>query len=60
MLLHRDQVFWICLEGLNGVWIFFRGNFLNSKVVRDAWAKHKDLDPYEAKWRYVEALLKVG
>ncbi|KZT72707.1 ACBP-domain-containing protein [Daedalea quercina L-15889] len=25
----------------------------------DAWAKHKDLDPYEAKWLYVEALLKV-
>lgn len=27
--------------------------------IRDAWAKHKDLDPYEAKWLYVEALLKV-
>lgn len=26
---------------------------------RDAWAKHKDLDPFEAKWLYVEALLKV-
>lgn len=26
---------------------------------RDAWAKHKDLDSYEAKWRYVDALLKV-
>lgn len=26
---------------------------------RDAWAKHKDLDTYEAKWLYVEALLKV-
>ncbi|KAH9843953.1 ACBP-domain-containing protein [Rhodofomes roseus] len=25
----------------------------------DAWAKHKDLDPYEAKWLYIEALLKV-
>ncbi|KAI9001320.1 acyl CoA binding protein-domain-containing protein [Trametes punicea] len=25
----------------------------------DAWAKHKDLDPYEAKLMYVEALLKV-
>jgi len=25
----------------------------------DAWAKHKDLDPYEAKWMYVDALLKV-
>ena len=28
-------------------------------ATRDAWAKHKDLDPYEAKWLYVEALLKV-
>lgn len=27
---------------------------------RDAWAKHKGLDSYEAKWRYVDALLKVG
>ncbi|KAF9815542.1 hypothetical protein IEO21_04542 [Rhodonia placenta] len=26
----------------------------------DAWAKHKDLDSYEAKWLYVEALLKVS
>ncbi|THH12917.1 hypothetical protein EW146_g7255, partial [Bondarzewia mesenterica] len=25
----------------------------------DAWAKHNDLDPYEAKWLYVDALLKV-
>lgn len=25
----------------------------------DAWAKHKDLESYEAKWLYVEALLKV-
>ncbi|TFK92954.1 ACBP-domain-containing protein [Polyporus arcularius HHB13444] len=25
----------------------------------DAWAKHKDLDPHEAKWLYVDALLKV-
>ncbi|KAI0034100.1 hypothetical protein K488DRAFT_46332 [Vararia minispora EC-137] len=25
----------------------------------DAWAKHKDLDSYEAKWLYVEALFKV-
>lgn len=25
----------------------------------DEWAKHKDLDPSEAKWLYVEALLKV-
>ncbi|KAJ8522951.1 hypothetical protein ONZ45_g517 [Pleurotus djamor] len=25
----------------------------------DAWAKHKDLESYEAKWMYVEALLKV-
>ncbi len=26
---------------------------------RDEWAKHKDLDSYEAKWLYVDALLKV-
>ncbi|KAF9652099.1 ACBP-domain-containing protein [Thelephora ganbajun] len=25
----------------------------------DAWAKHKDLDKYEAKWLYVDALMKV-
>ncbi|TRM68408.1 hypothetical protein BD626DRAFT_565248 [Schizophyllum amplum] len=25
----------------------------------DAWAKHKDLTPLEAKWLYVDALLKV-
>ncbi|KAJ7667706.1 hypothetical protein DFH06DRAFT_1183348 [Mycena polygramma] len=25
----------------------------------DAWAKHKDLDSYEAKWLYVAALMKV-
>ncbi|KAJ3829057.1 ACBP-domain-containing protein [Lentinula raphanica] len=25
----------------------------------DAWAKHKDLSSYEAKWLYVDALLKV-
>lgn len=25
----------------------------------DAWAKHRDLDSYEAKWLYVDALLKV-
>ncbi|KIO13091.1 hypothetical protein M404DRAFT_124849 [Pisolithus tinctorius Marx 270] len=25
----------------------------------DAWAKLKDMNPYEAKWRYVDALLKV-
>lgn len=26
---------------------------------RDAWAKHRDLDPLEAKWLYVDALLKA-
>jgi hypothetical protein len=29
------------------------------RIDRDAWAKHKDLDPHEAKRLYVEALLKV-
>ena len=28
-------------------------------VPRDAWAKHRDLNPYEAKSLYVDALLKV-
>ena len=27
---------------------------------RDAWNKQKDLTPLEAKWLYVDALLKVG
>ena len=26
---------------------------------RDAWSKRKDLDSYEAKWLYVDELLKV-
>ena len=26
---------------------------------RDAWDKHRDLDSYEAKWLYVDALLKA-
>lgn len=26
----------------------------------DAWAKQKDLDPKEAKWRYVETLMKAS
>jgi len=30
-----------------------------NEQARDAWAKHKDLDSYEAKWLYVDALLKV-
>ncbi|KIY45859.1 ACBP-domain-containing protein [Fistulina hepatica ATCC 64428] len=25
----------------------------------DAWAKHRDIDPSEAKWLYVDALLKI-
>ena len=29
-------------------------------VYRDAWAKHKDLDSYEAKWLYVDELLRVS
>ena len=28
-------------------------------INRDAWAKHKDLESFEAKWLYVESLLKV-
>ena len=26
---------------------------------RDAWAKNKDLEAYEAKWLYVDAMLKA-
>jgi hypothetical protein len=28
-------------------------------LLRDAWAQNKDLEPYEAKWLYVDAMLKV-
>ena len=31
-----------------------------SRISRDAWAKHKDLDSYEAKWLYVDELLRVS
>jgi hypothetical protein len=34
--------------------------FADAFHLRDAWAKHKDLDSYEAKWLYVDALLKVS
>ena len=39
--------------------IFFRLDNHMPTSTRDAWAKHKDLDPFEAKWLYVDALLKV-
>ena len=39
--------------------IFNSPTIIDTYVYRDAWAKHKDLDPYEAKWLYVDALLKV-
>lgn len=38
---------------------FFQRDNHMPMPTRDAWAKHKDLDPYEAKWLYVDALLKV-
>ncbi|KAF7980931.1 hypothetical protein HWV62_36149 [Athelia sp. TMB] len=28
-------------------------------MYRDAWAQHKDLDSYEAKWLYTDAMMKV-
>ena len=28
-------------------------------LLRDAWAQNKDLEQYEAKWLYVDAMLKV-
>jgi hypothetical protein len=31
----------------------------DADVLRDAWEKQKDLDSYEAKWLYVDALQKV-
>jgi hypothetical protein len=34
--------------------------FVDTFSLRDAWAKHKDLDSYEAKWLYVDAVLKVS
>lgn len=34
-------------------------HMLTSCLSRDAWAKHKDLSPQEAKVMYVEALIKV-
>jgi len=34
-------------------------SWITNPVFRDEWAKHKDLDSYEAKWLYVDALLKV-
>jgi len=39
--------------------LLFNSFFLIQLIFRDAWAKHKDLDPFEAKWLYVDALLKV-
>jgi hypothetical protein len=30
-----------------------------SLLIRDAWAENKDLDSYEAKWLYVDAMLKA-
>jgi hypothetical protein len=38
---------------------YFDGQSIYFLYKRDEWAKHKDLDQYEAKWLYVEALLKV-
>ena len=55
--------FGICLGGRNGMDDPFppaaRNHMSMLPRLRDAWAKHKDLDPYEAKWLYVDALLKV-
>jgi hypothetical protein len=38
---------------------FRNGTLIYHCTYRDAWAKHKDLQQVEAKWLYVEALLKV-
>jgi hypothetical protein len=42
------------------LWFFYVSRVLTLPLRRDAWAKHKDLDSYEAKWLYVDALLKVS
>ena len=39
---------------------FDTSRVLTLPLRRDAWAKHKDLESYEAKWKYVDALLKVS
>ena len=65
---HHVQGFGICLDERNGpynsldmvlrfgVWTL---HVYHALLLRDAWAKHKDLDSYEAKWLYVDAMLKV-
>jgi hypothetical protein len=40
-------------------WLYV-SRVLTLPLRRDAWAKHKDLESYEAKWLYVDALLKVS
>lgn len=50
-----------CVDGLYHVLTRFSGNgHIGSVNRRDAWAKHKDVESYEAKWLYVDALLKVS
>ena len=59
---HRDRVSGICLDELNGASVhelIWNHTLTTYGPPRDAWAKHKDLDPYEAKWLYVDAMLKV-
>ena len=56
----RGPVFGTCLDEQNGhrgvAYSLFTRVDASS---RDAWAKHRDLDSYEAKWLYVDALMKV-
>lgn len=50
-----------CINGLYHVLTRSSGNaHVGSTNSRDAWAKHKDVESYEAKWLYVDALLKVS
>jgi len=38
---------------------FYAFRVLTLPLRRDGWAKHKDLDSYEARWLFVDALLKI-
>ena len=53
LLLSADRVGFTCF--FDAHYLFFAPS-----SIRDAWAKHKDLGPYEAKWQYVEEVLRVS
>jgi hypothetical protein len=57
---HHGLGYGICLGEQNGMLPRVYDSGLYSAEYRDAWAKHRELDSYEAKWLYVDALLKVN